>query len=827
MRRFSFLFQIFLPTFLLLLLFSCDQNKGRLQKVPASLQTQWGKQVDHQHPWPEYPRPQMVRKEWKNLNGLWDYTISPKQSKKPKHWNGKILVPYPVESALSGVKKQIGKDSLLWYFRKFTVPENWKKKKILLHFEAVDWETTVWVNDQPAGVHKGGYDPFTLDITDLLSNDTNQSLLVSVWDPTDAGTQPRGKQVQQPRGIWYTSTTGIWQTVWLEPVKETYLSSFGVITDPGNQSIDFFPNIINRKENDKIKLTATFKDKITGELYAGAGTSLHLPLSELHNWAPEEPVLYDLSIQLLRGEQVMDEVSGYFGMRTVTLEKDTSGIFRIFLNHKFLFQQGPLDQGFWPDGLYTPPTEEAMVYDLEMIQKMGFNMLRKHVKVEPRRYYYWCDKIGLLVWQDMPSGDNYIGPSDPDIERSESSAKQFKTELTRMIYTKFNHPSIIMWVPFNEGWGQFNTSAIVDLIKKSDPSRLVDNASGWTDRGVGDVFDVHHYPEPVLPKRQKDRALVLGEFGGLGLPVPGHTWVETNWGYRNMGDTLELLSRFEDFFSTVREYIPKGLSAAIYTQTTDVETETNGLMTYDRHPKLRPELISLATGGYAPPALQNENHIFTDTCHAMLTCSRPGADIHYTLDGSEPGKRSAKYTSAINLTATTSLKVKAFWPRGISSRTRTYKIEKVKPNPSLKARSLEPGLRVNLYKGTWETLPEFDSLTPVSSSVNQHINLSVTEETQNFGLVFDGYLRIPETGIYTFYLASDDGSRLIIDKNILIENDGIHGNRTLSASVALEQGPHAMRILYFQGKGGLYLRLGMTGPGIEEPAAISGMLWHK
>lgn len=310
---------------------------------------------------------------------------------------------------------------------------------------------------------------------------------------------------------------------------------------------------------------------------------LTLPIPDARLWSPEDPYLYDLNIRLITGGVVSDEVKSYAGMRKISLGVAEDGFTRIMLNNKFVWQNGPLDQGFWPDGLYTPPSDEAMKYDLEMLKKMGFNMLRKHVKVENRRFYYHTDRMGMLVWQDMPSGDDYIWGDKPDISKSTADSALFMTELTNMIRTKFNNPSIVMWVVYNEGWGQYDTPGVTRYVAELDTTRLVNSASGWTDRGTGDVMDVHNYPEPVVPESEKERAIVLGEFGGLGLPLQGHTWEQKNWGYEKMGDSTALLRKYEDFYTLVRQMVvEKGLSASVYTQTTDVETETNGLMTYDR-----------------------------------------------------------------------------------------------------------------------------------------------------------------------------------------------------------------------------------------------------
>jgi hypothetical protein len=440
----------------------------------------------------------------------------------------------------------------------------------------------VRVNDREVGEHRGGYTPFTCDVTDALQSSGPQKLLVQVTDPTDASFQPRGKQVRKPEGIWYTPTTGIWQTVWLEVVPATFI-------DRVLPEADIDANRVAVKVHVKgsgglqLRLVARDGETVVAQTTGKPGKPIELKLAKPKLWSPADPHLYDLDVALLDGDRVVDSARSYFAMRKISLGRDDQGLTRILLNNKFVFQSGPLDQGFWPDGLYTAPSDEALRYDLEVTKKLGFNMVRKHVKVEPARWYRHCDELGLLVWQDMPSGDRYIGAGDPDIQRSKESAENFRREWEEIIDDFRFFPSIVMWVPFNEGWGQFATSEIVDFTRKLDPTRLVNSASGWTDRKVGDVHDVHIYPGPGAPPPEQKRAIVLGEFGGLGLPLEGHTWqAKDNWGYRSFTTKKELDAAFVALFDRLPELIAGGLSAAVYTQTTDVEVEVNGLMTYDR-----------------------------------------------------------------------------------------------------------------------------------------------------------------------------------------------------------------------------------------------------
>jgi hypothetical protein len=566
------------------------------------LLTRWAKDVKPDKVHPEYPRPQMVRKEWQNLNGLWELAFAKKDEEPPtgRKLPEQILVPFPVESALSGVMKRAER---LWYRRTFTVPNDWAGKRVLLHFGAVDWEAKVWVNGKKFGEHRGGYDGFHFDITGALKKSGPQELIVGVWDPTNKGTQPRGKQVNKPGGIYYTPTTGIWQTVWLEPVPKAHIAALKITPDVDRGEVRITATAAGAQAHHGIVVQAPRGSKAKLSASGKPGQELHVPVKNARLWSPDKPFLYDFEVILTNNKErdgaAEDTVQSYFGMRKIGVGKDQGGITRLLLNNKFVFQVGPLDQGFWPDGLYTAPTDAALKYDIEITKKLGFNMARKHVKVEPARWYYWCDKLGLLVWQDMPSGDKGVGPGKGEITRTPESAKQYERELKRMIDGRHNHPSIIMWVVFNEGWGQFDTKRITEWTKKYDPSRLVNCASGWNDMQVGDVHDIHVYPGPGSPKPEPKRAAVLGEFGGLGLAVPGHTWRKETWGYKGMRDRKELTHKYERLLQTVYRLKDKpGLSAAVYTQTTDVETEANGLLTYDRAViKADPERVKAVNRG--------------------------------------------------------------------------------------------------------------------------------------------------------------------------------------------------------------------------------------
>lgn len=568
------------------------QNPG-WQMVPGKIKTVWADSVDPTNVLPEYPRPQMVRDNWQNLNGLWQYAILPATDNDapPTKFDGNILVPFAIESALSGVGKSVGKDSVLWYKKTFRIPGNIKNKKILLHFGAVDWRSDVFVNGNKVGRHEGGYDPFTFDITNALKKGNEQSVTVRVWDPTDDGPQPRGKQVTHPEHIWYTSVTGIWQTVWLETVSDTYIDHFKEVPDVDHNALHLDVSLKNYQPGDMLNISAWKGDVKVAEKNT-SDTSLDLAIPDPQLWSPDYPFLYNLNITVTRKRKNVDEVKSYFAMRKISVA-DESGIKKMMLNNKFLFEYGPLDQGWWPDGLYTAPTDAAVKFDIETLKQMGFNMIRKHVKVEPARWYYYCDKLGMLVWQDMPSGDlgNGWNPhpgiiaDEEDKKRTPESEGYYRKEWNAIIDALYNYPCIIVWTPFNEGWGQFKTGDITTWTKQKDASRLVNSASGGNFYGAGDILDIHNYPDPAMPKPElfgSKQALVLGEFGGLGYPVNGHTWEQKNWGYQNLKSNEDLLKRYAGMIDRLSEFVAKGLSAAVYTQTTDVETEVNGFMTYDR-----------------------------------------------------------------------------------------------------------------------------------------------------------------------------------------------------------------------------------------------------
>ena len=575
--------------FLLLLWLVILPTFAQWNPVGDKIKTSWAERIDVNNVLPEYPRPIMERADWMNLNGLWDFSILKAGFAEPSTFDGQILVPFPVESSLSGVMKSVGGEDEVWYKRIFEVPAKWKGKNVLLHFGAVDWKAEVWMNGIKIGSHTGGYTPFSFDITPFLNKSASQKLVVKVWDGTDKGFQPRGKQVSKPNGIWYTPVTGIWQTVWMEPVAAKSI-----------ENIQTIPNIDKGMLAVKVATKAsTFGDVIEVKVFDGnkevasakASTSetLEISVPEAKLWSPESPFLYTMKVNLISNGVVTDQVNSYFAMRKISTKRDQNGIVRLELNNKAYFQFGPLDQGWWPDGLYTAPSDEALKYDIQKTKDFGFNMIRKHVKVEPARWYTHCDQLGILVWQDMPSGDespqwqhhNYFNGNE--LNRSLESENNYRKEWKEIMDYLISNPCIVAWVPFNEAWGQFKTAEIVEWTKTHDPSRLVNPASGGNHYPVGDMLDLHNYPGPDMYLYDGQRPTVLGEYGGIGLALEGHLWAsDKNWGYVQFKNSKEVTDEYVKYGEALLKMIKTGFSAGVYTQTTDVEGEVNGLLTYDR-----------------------------------------------------------------------------------------------------------------------------------------------------------------------------------------------------------------------------------------------------
>ena len=555
------------------------------------IKTSWAEQVNPQQVLPEYPRPIMERADWQNLNGEWDYAIRPKGEVEPATFDGKILVPFAVESSLSGVQQMVGEENELWYKRTFQVPAAWKGKEILLHFGAVDWQADVFVDDVLIGSHVGGYTPFSLNVTPYLSaKSATHKLVVRVWDPSDKGYQPRGKQVSNPEGIWYTPVTGIWQTVWLEPVNASHITAIKAIPDVDKQVMHVTVSTCSPSlASDIVEVELLDKGQVIASAKGVQGKELRLAVKQPTLWEPSNPYLYDMKVRLTKNGRSVDEVKSYTAFRKISAVRDAQGLMRMCLNDKPLFQYGPLDQGWWPDGLYTAPTDEALLYDIKKTKEWGFNMIRKHVKVEPARWYYHCDKEGILVWQDMPSGDmdNQWKPrvynGGTDRQRTEASIANYYQEWKEIMDLCVSNPCVVVWVPFNEAWGQFDTEKVVAWTKAYDSSRLVNPASGGNHRPCGDILDLHNYPGPSMFLFDPIRVNVLGEYGGIGLAVEDHLWWnKRNWGYIQFKNSDEVTAEYVKYANQLKDFVKKGFSAAVYTQTTDVEGEVNGLMTYDR-----------------------------------------------------------------------------------------------------------------------------------------------------------------------------------------------------------------------------------------------------
>lgn len=575
--------------FLLVLSLFVLQAFGQWKPAGDKIKTPWAEKIDVKNVLPEYPRPIMERTDWMNLNGLWDYSILKAGAAEPTAFDGQILVPFPVESSLSGVMKTVGGENEVWYKRTFEVPAKWKGKNVLLNFGAVDWKADVWVNNVKIGSHTGGYTPFSFDITPFLNKVGAQKLVVRVWDGTDKGFQPRGKQVSRPEGIWYTPVTGIWQTVWLEPVAAKHIENIQSVPNIDNGQLAVSVKTAGAAYGDLVEVKLFDGQKEIASAKAVSGEKFELTVPDAKLWSPESPFLYTMKLSLLSNGMVTDQVNSYFAMRKVSTKRDKNGIVRLELNNKAYFQFGPLDQGWWPDGLYTAPTDEALKYDLVKTKDLGFNMIRKHVKVEPARWYTHCDQLGILVWQDMPSGDrspqwqnhNYFNGTE--MKRSADSEANYRKEWKEIMDYLYSNPCIVTWVPFNEAWGQFKTQEIVEWTKSYDSSRLVNPASGGNHYPVGDMLDLHNYPGPDMYLYDGQRATVLGEYGGIGLALDGHLWkTDKNWGYVQFKNQKEVTDEYVKYAESLLKFIKAGFSAGVYTQTTDVEGEVNGFMTYDR-----------------------------------------------------------------------------------------------------------------------------------------------------------------------------------------------------------------------------------------------------
>ncbi len=581
----KYLFKLQVNLIIILCLFLSSNGQSFSWTIKSSpVSTRWTTNLNPNNVLPEYPRPQMVRENWQNLNGLWQYTITPKDATTPSAFADQILVPFPLESALSGVKKPLLPTQNLWYKRTFVQTPLKNGEHVLLHFGAVDWQATVYVNGKETGTHVGGYQSFSQDITAALKDGENE-IVVKVFDPTSEGVGPHGKQVLNPANIYYTPSSGIWQTVWMEIIPAAYIAGLTLTPDVDKNVLNVS---VNASAGTNVELIATDNGTEVSKIKGKAGVPLKLPVKNAKLWSPASPFLYDLTVKLSKGGKTVDEVKSYFGMRKIAIQKDEKGVDRIFLNNKPYFNLGTLDQGFWPDGLYTAPSDSALIFDIEAIKAMGFNTIRKHIKVEPARWYYHTDKLGMLVWQDFVN---------PNQGLPEGAKAEYEKETKETLEQLHNYPSITTWVIFNEKWGAYDQQRITEWIKTADPSRIVNGHSGemlYVNKLLrspspnayisSDIIDIHSYPYPMSITNENGKATVLGEFGGIGVAIEGHVWndLATGWGYDGLGTPENLHKEYSKMIDTLIRLKANGLSGAIYTQPFDVESEQNGLITYDR-----------------------------------------------------------------------------------------------------------------------------------------------------------------------------------------------------------------------------------------------------
>jgi len=786
----------------------------------APVSTRWAEQVSIRRPHAEYPRPQLVRHAWLNLNGVWEFcrgessdSTIPSRDK----FQSRILVPYPVESALSGIEEYLPR---VWYRTTFVVPPRWRNERIILHFGGVNWESKIFLNGKMVGTHVGGYDSFSFDITNCLTNKGQQELIVWVYNPVDSGDQPRGKQVVKPSGIWYTSSTGIWQTVWVEPVSQYSIESLTITPDIDHDLVRIRPHLRNYTEHLEIEAKVLDGNKLIVSKMGGAEGPISLHISSPELWSPSNPHLYRLIISVLHNSKPVDKVYSYFGMRKIGIEKDKDGIARITLNNKFIFQMGVLDQGFWPEGIYTAPTDEAIKHDLIVVKKLGFNTIRKHVKVEPERWYYWCDKLGILVWQDMPSGTN-----------STPSAKlEFEKELRALISQKFNHPSIVMWVIFNEGWGEFQAPKLVHIVRDLDSTRLIDDASGWYHSGAGDVIDIHRYPDPVAPKPSSEKATVEGEFGGLGLPIVGHLWTATHWGYKGMESRDALDSGYVTLLTKLwREAEIYKLSGAIYTQLTDVETEVNGLMTYDRKViKVNVHKIAAANQGLFP-LIYRSYSADGDSGTVEIKSLNPNFKVRYALHNKGSISHWHLYTGPFkvgrNTTVTSQYLSKGHFIGLTSSMDMSLPVMNAE---SSDGEDLKKGVEYEYFQvvpdtsiaatRAWELVDELSKpyhgkLPIIGKGRVLDFQLAPHERDEFYGFRFSGYFKADHSGVYRFTIVADDGALLWVDDHLVAHQYGFSpAPAVANGYVDLKEGFHKFTLTYLKMRGSPYLNMKVLCP---------------
>ena len=817
--------------------------------------TRWAADVTPDRVLPEYPRPQMVRERWESLNGMWEFGVERANSlARPESPTGsvaggegpagplpapasivftqRILVPFAPEAALSGVGQHADRVA---YRRSFQRPAMQAGERLLLHVDACDWHCTVYVNGRVVADHTGGYDPIVADVTEALrTGSVPQELVVAVYDPTDAFGQPRGKQVSRPEGIWYTPVTGIWQTVWLEPVAIESIERLTMTPDVARRALRLTVHARGAPSGEHVEAVAMAGGQVIGRATGVVGRELRVPVPRPHLWSPDDPFLYDLRVTLRHGGEATDSVGSYFGMRTIGLARDANGFQRIALNGTPVFQLGPLDQGWWPDGLYTAPTDEALRSDIVAMKALGFNMVRKHIKVEPPRWYYWADRLGLPVWQDMPSGWN----------DTPAAQRHFVAELRQMLEGRHNSPSIVTWVPFNEKWGQFDTRRIVSIIRQADPSRLVNDVSGWQHEGVGDVIDVHRYQGPQAMRGERGKVAVVGEFGGLGYKVSGHAWAGDNWGYGGLFASREAL---EDRYALVLKRLyhdrdTHGIGAGVYTQLTDVEVELNGFYTYDRAElKFDTARVAAVNRGYAPYLLPELGE-FTDSVRVTISQGTP-TEIRYTLDGSEPTASSAVYRVPIIVRQSTTVRARAFMSgRPTAAPEARTEYRRVAGRAPVTA-SVAPGLRYAYYADTTRE-PAFRMKWPIrwqverpdekpgdigakKTGVVSNFTLAPRDTNEMFSFRYTGFIRVPRTGVYTFLARSDDGAALWVGDQNVFWSVGQSPKATETwGQIALQAGLHPITVGYFQAYGPMALELDIEGPGMRSQRVPDALLYH-
>ena len=836
---------------------------ARWQPAGARLLTRWAADLRPDSVLAEYPRPQLVRPRWQSLNGLWEFAVvesstvagvpgDPHRLATPSRPGGagpegalpapaaaaftsRILVPFAPEAALSGVGRHADRVA---YRRTFQRPAAAAAgERLLMHFGACDWHCTVYVNGRQVADHRGGYDAFTADVTEALRPAGDQEVVVAAYDPTDKFGQPRGKQVSKAEGIWYTPVTGIWQTVWLEPVPAASVEKLRITPDVAAGVLRLVASGRGTAARQRVRAVATAEGREVGRAEGAVGAELRVAVPNARLWGPDDPFLYDLTVTLLDGERELDRVDSYFGMRAVGLARDAQGRAHIALNGQRVFQVGPLDQGWWPDGLYTAPSDAALRSDLEVTKALGFNMTRKHIKVEPARWYYYADSIGLPVWQDMPSGWN----DSPEARR------HFEAELRAMLDDLHNVPSIVAWVPFNEKWGQFDTGRIVGVVKSLDSSRIVNDASGWQHENVGEMIDVHRYQGPQAMFGTRDRAAVVGEFGGLGYKVEGRTWAGDAWGYGGLFESREALA---DRYALLMKRMwhlrdTHGMSAGVYTQLTDVEVELNGFLTYDRAVlKLDTASAAAVNRGHAPYLLP-ELAEFTDSVRLTIHQGAP-TEVRYTTDGSEPTAASAVYRGPFTLRRSATVRARAFRD-GAALAAPEARVAYAKgggrPAAAAAAAGLAPGLNYAVYRDTTPE-PAFRMHWPVRWQVERPDvqaadqrawktgsvrtpTLAPADTAELFSMRFTGYLRAPRTGVYTFTAVSDDGAGLWFgDRNVFWSLGQSPKPTETAGQIALQAGLHPITLTYFQAYGPRALELYVEGPGMRRQRVPASMLFR-